>query len=563
MSGAGPELKKTLNQAPADDDRHGWRHRSRPVRRVGNRHQGTGPGAFLTYALCASLIIMVMRMLAEMAVANPSTGSFADYSRKALGDWAASRSAGSTGTSGHRRRVRGGGGRQGHQLLVAGRADVGAEPRAHAPHDRHNLISVSSFGEFEFWFAGIKVARSSSSSSVAASSSSASGQREPRLQQPHGARRFLPDRRTRRHRRRGHRHLLDGRRRDRDHRGRRVERPRAGRSKAANSVITRIAIFFVGSIFLLAVILRGTLDARGLALRRGLPGDGHPVRRPRHERRRADGRPLVPQLRPLHRLAHALRPRARREAPAAMVVGQLPRRADGRDPRVVGRRLPRRSSAAISPDTVFSFLLNSSGAVILFVYLLIAISQIILRRRDDPSTLKVEDVALPDAVVITTIGINLVLVQMGLTADVASSSCEPRLLRHRADPLLHQQGPHRAPACPRRARAHRRGASRARPRQPDAGVDELVDELQRIDAQGAATYYVCVPASPVETGTAATHGAVSVRDATTEAAQRRLERTLELLTSHQLEAPAPSVTNGRSGPCAPPCRSSTPTRSSS
>ncbi len=93
--------------------------------------------------------------------------------------------------------------------------------------------------------------------------------------------------------------------------------------------------------------------------------------------------------------------------------------------------------------------------------------------------------------------------------------------------------------------------------------DELVDELQRIDAQGAATYYVCVPASPVETGTAATHGAVSVRDATTEAAQRRLERTLELLTSHQLEATAPSVTNGRSVPCAPPCRSSTPTRSSS
>src|SRR6476660_1763988 len=34
------------------------------------------------------LIIMVMRMLAEMAVANPSTGSFADYARIALGNWA-------------------------------------------------------------------------------------------------------------------------------------------------------------------------------------------------------------------------------------------------------------------------------------------------------------------------------------------------------------------------------------------------------------------------------------------------------------------------------------------
>jgi GABA permease len=33
----------------------------------------TGPGAFITYALSGVLIIMVMRLLAEMAVANPST----------------------------------------------------------------------------------------------------------------------------------------------------------------------------------------------------------------------------------------------------------------------------------------------------------------------------------------------------------------------------------------------------------------------------------------------------------------------------------------------------------
>jgi GABA permease len=34
-----------------------------------------GPGAFLTYALTGVLIIMVMRMLGEMAAANPATGS--------------------------------------------------------------------------------------------------------------------------------------------------------------------------------------------------------------------------------------------------------------------------------------------------------------------------------------------------------------------------------------------------------------------------------------------------------------------------------------------------------
>jgi ABC-type xylose transport system permease subunit len=48
----------------------------------------TGPPAFISYALSGFLVIMVMRMLGEMAVANPSTGSFADYARAAMGGWA-------------------------------------------------------------------------------------------------------------------------------------------------------------------------------------------------------------------------------------------------------------------------------------------------------------------------------------------------------------------------------------------------------------------------------------------------------------------------------------------
>ena len=44
-----------------------------------------GPGAFLTYAITGLLIILVMRMLGEMATANPSTGSFADYARNGPG----------------------------------------------------------------------------------------------------------------------------------------------------------------------------------------------------------------------------------------------------------------------------------------------------------------------------------------------------------------------------------------------------------------------------------------------------------------------------------------------
>ena len=104
------------------------------------------------------LIIMVMRMLAEMAVANPSTGSFADYSRNALGNWA--------------------GFSVGWLYWYFWVIVVGFEAIAGAKIIQYwidiplwlsalvllvlmtatNLFSVSSFGEFEFWFAGIKVA---------------------------------------------------------------------------------------------------------------------------------------------------------------------------------------------------------------------------------------------------------------------------------------------------------------------------------------------------------------------------------------------------------------------
>jgi GABA permease len=47
-----------------------------------------GPAAFLTYAVTGVVIVMIMRMLGEMATASPSTGSFADYARQALGGWA-------------------------------------------------------------------------------------------------------------------------------------------------------------------------------------------------------------------------------------------------------------------------------------------------------------------------------------------------------------------------------------------------------------------------------------------------------------------------------------------
>ena len=78
----------------------------------------TGPAAFLSYLITGVLIVLVMRMLGEMATANPSTGSFADYSRAR-----ARRLGGLLGglavlvLLGDRRRLRGGGGREDPHLL--------------------------------------------------------------------------------------------------------------------------------------------------------------------------------------------------------------------------------------------------------------------------------------------------------------------------------------------------------------------------------------------------------------------------------------------------------------
>ncbi len=77
-------------------------------------------------------------------------------------------------------------------------------------------------------------------------------------------------------------------------------------------------------------------------------------------------------------------------------------------------------AAYVSPDTVFLFLLNSSGAVILFVYLLIALSQLILRRRTPDEDLVVKMWAFPVLTIVAIAGIVAILVQMLLTDDTRS-----------------------------------------------------------------------------------------------------------------------------------------------
>jgi GABA permease len=77
-------------------------------------------------------------------------------------------------------------------------------------------------------------------------------------------------------------------------------------------------------------------------------------------------------------------------------------------------------AAFVSPDAVFLFLLNSSGAIILFVYLLICLSQLRLRRMVPPDRLKVKMWFYPVLTILTAAAIVGVLVSMFVRADTRS-----------------------------------------------------------------------------------------------------------------------------------------------
>lgn len=78
--------------------------------------------------------------------------------------------------------------------------------------------------------------------------------------------------------------------------------------------------------------------------------------------------------------------------------------------------------AALWPDTVFLFLLNSSGAVFLFVYLMICLSQIKLRRRwENEGSLKFRMWLHPWLPLLVTSTIIAVLLSMAFDAETQIS----------------------------------------------------------------------------------------------------------------------------------------------
>jgi GABA permease len=194
-------------------------------------------------------------------------------------------------------------------------------------------------------------------------------------------------------------------------------------------------------------------------------------------------------------------------------------------------------AAAISPDLIFDFLMNSAGSIALFVYLLIAISQIRLRYQTPDSQLKVKMWLFPVLSILTVIGILAVLVQMGMQQDtreqlvlsllawavvIVMYLLNKRYLASRpvVQDIVSTKRPHRVLVLANQT----------------VESAELLDELRRIGVDNATTYYVVVPVSPIETGTAETHGPLDIMEATHVVAKQRLDQTLETLRSENHEA---------------------------
>ncbi|MEV8566673.1 amino acid permease [Streptomyces sp. NPDC051322] len=381
-----------------------------------------GPGILLSYALVGAMVVLVMRMLGEMAAANPSSGSFSAYADRAIGRWAGfsigwlywffwvvvlavEATAGAKILEGWVPAVP----QWGWALIVMIVLTVS------------NLASVSSYGEFEFWFAGIKVVAIAVFILLGAlaifgvlpgTSHAASG-----LGNLTGHGGFLPN---------GPGAILTG-----------VllvvfsfmgseivtlaaaesEDPRRAVAKATNSVIWRIAVFYLGSIFVVVSLLKwddpailksgsyvAALDAMGIP----------------HAGQVMDVVVLTAVLSCLNSGLYT----------ASRMAFSLGRRGDAPRAfaRTSGRGVPQTAILAsvafgfvavgfnyLWPDTVFLFLLNSSGAIALFVWLVICFSQLRMRGiilRENPERLVVRMWLFPYLTWATIGVISFVLVYM-------------------------------------------------------------------------------------------------------------------------------------------------------
>ncbi|MEU1052080.1 amino acid permease [Streptomyces sp. NPDC005876] len=346
-----------------------------------------GPGILLSYALVGTLVVLVMRMLGEMSAANPTSGSFSAHADRALGRWAGfsigwlywffwvvvlavEATAGAKILEGWLPAVP----QWGWALIVM------------LVLTATNLVSVGSYGEFEFWFAGIKVVAIGAFIVIGALAVFGvlpgvdSDQAGLKNLTDHGG--FLPN---------GPGAILTG-----------VllvvfsfmgseiatlaagesEDPRRAVTKSTNSIIWRIAVFYLGSIFVVVTLL--PWDSKSIA------DDGSYV-----AALDSLGIAHAGQIMNFIVLTSVLSCLNSGLYTASRMAFSLGERGDA--PKAFARTTPRgvpRAAILTSvafgfvavffnykwPDSVFLFLVNSSGAVALFVWLVICFSQLRMRR---------------------------------------------------------------------------------------------------------------------------------------------------------------------------------------
>ncbi|MFJ9035794.1 amino acid permease [Streptomyces sp. NPDC102406] len=385
-----------------------------------------GPAILISYALVGAMVVMVMRMLGEMAAARPTSGSFSAYADQALGRWAGfsigwlywffwvvvlavEATAGAKILNG----------------WVPGVPQWGWALIVMVVLTAVNLAAVGSYGEFEFWFAGIKVVAIGAFVIVGLLAvfgllpgSDNPGSGFAHLTDSGG---FFPE---------GPGAILTG-----------VlmvvfsfmgseivtlaagesEDPQKAVTRATNSVIWRIGIFYLGSIFIVLTLLPWN-DA-------SIVKDGSYV-----AALNSIGIPHAGQVMDVIVLTAVLSCLNSGLYTASRMAFSLGQRGDAPKAfaRTTSRGVPRTAilgSVVFGflavwfnyqwPDTVFDFLLNSSGAVALFVWLVICFTQLKMRGiilREQPEKLVVKMWLFPYLTWATIAMISFVLVYM-LTDD--------------------------------------------------------------------------------------------------------------------------------------------------
>ena len=390
--------------------------------------KSAGPAAVISFAITGLLVVLVMRMLGEMAVALPAVGSFYEYARLAWADRPAL-----SGLAGF---LTGWMYWYFWVMVVALEAVAGSDLIRFWLPDAPpwivslsllvaltitNLISVKSFGEFEFWLASIKVAAISVFLCLAvlfvaglwpgASPSIAN-------LTAHGG--FAPN---------GLLPILTGAVAATGFyfgaeivaiAAAETSEPAKAVARATNSVITRVLVFYLGSILLVVCLVPwnspgivrpyvSALDAMHI------PGATHIM----------NAVVLTAVLSALNsglyassRMLFALTRRG--DAPAGLSklsANGVPARAI-----LIGTLFGYVAviMSYVSPDTVFAFLVNSYGTVAVFVYLFIALSQLRLRARlekEDPGRLTVKMWAYPYLTYLAIAGMVGILVAMAFIPD--------------------------------------------------------------------------------------------------------------------------------------------------